>query len=434
MNQPYPDVPLVQLHEVGEDPVELSGTSISLVRGIDLGRNSLSIVTKVTAKEYPTFAERLINKWVTLDIGGRREFLGRVTSVTDGKQMQQGPVLESLTPVSIQCGSWWYLLENSLLTPAPSEAVDAVPGFVIKFDEWQKTLKALFSVVAVRGVGYVLERLFALWARIRVPSSITGIENATLADIIRVNWESDPVYGLALNAIGNQLLNNTPASMLSGTFRADPTLVEFYDTVDSLEYRMKPFLFQNVDSARTLKGIREYKKTLKDDKRVNAHFVTTALTTSSRFGDWGFLGGPILDTESILKNGLRQKDHTWPFFPSPKDSNFKQEADKLILRAEAMYREDHLFADGNIPSIRYQDAKPADLLPGEWRKTEDGLVFYVTKTTHSWRLSQQNGAGVVLNRSASCEFTRARFGGYRNLPKYSQFEAPYTALEVSNIA
>lgn len=426
-------VPILTLHQLDQPPVVTSGTSISLTRSIELG-DTLTIRTKIPLDELPSLGEMWVDKWVTLDHKGERLFLGRVTSVTSGKLTDVEGAYPKTRDVTIRCKSWWCLLEQSSLVPAPAEAVDALPGFILKFDEWGDTLDALFSVVRAEGPGYVLEQLFGLWAKMRVPNSITGNAQISpaLNDNIDVLWEGpNQVEGFALNAIGNSMLDSTPAAMLTGTFKGDPRLIEFFDTPSSLVYRIKPFLQEDVDGAELLGGVNNYELTWRDDKRINAHFVTTALTTSSRFGDWGLLGGPIIETESVQRDGLRIDDHVWPFFPNARDSNFKLEADRLIGRAEAMYRDNHLFADGSANDF----ALDTSIEPGTWKKLDDGLVFYVTDVTHTWSLMQGGtGAGVVRHERTSLRFTRARFGGYRHLPPQSPFEAPYTTLPTERIA
>lgn len=426
-------VPTLTLHELDQPPLVVSGTSISVTQNIELG-DTLSIRTKIPLDELPSLGETWIDKWVTLEHKGDLLFLGRVTSVTSGKRTLLEGAYPSTKEVDIRCKSWWYLLEQSSLVPAPAEAIDALPGFILKFDEWGDTLDSLFSVVKAEGPGYVLERLFRLWAKMRVPNSITNNAQISpaLSDNIDVLWEGpNQVEGFALNAIGNSMLDSTPAAMLTGTFKGDPKLIEFFDTPSSLIYRIKPFLPEDVDNAETLPGVNEYKLTWSEDKRINAHFVTTALTTSSRYGDWGLLGGPIIERDTVQRDGLRISDHVWPFFPNAKDSTFKVEADRLIGRAEAMYRDDHLFADGSAESL------PLDttIKPGTWKKLEDGLVFYVTDVTHTWNLLQGGpGSGVVTQERTSMRFTRARYGGYRHLPPKSPFEAPYTTLPTERIA
>lgn len=414
---------LVTLHEIGELPQVLPCISVQVSQRITLG-DSASITTKVLTGDLPDVARRFVNKWVTVGTAaGGRIFLGRVVNVSVGKMTTDTGLVMS-REVTLDCQSWWYLLKESLLVPAPASAVDAVPGFIIKFDEWRQTLQVLFSVVRVRGPGAVLEELFQLWARVRVPESITkapvGTE-LTLADVIRVEWEEDPVLGLALNAFGNTMLDASVGQMLAGTFTADPSLVELYETPERLIYRMKPFLRAHADAARYAGSAENYSLNFSDLNRVNAHFVTTALTTNARYGDWGFLGGPIVERESIIRNGLRIKDHVWPFFPNPNKSTFKVEADKLIRRAEEMYRDDHLFGSGVISGMRLD----VSLEPGEWYYLDDGLVFYVTEVTHSWRMS--SGGPHIIART-SLKFTRARYGGYKDLPPGSTFEAPYTDL------
>lgn len=422
-------IPVVTLHELGEDPVTLPCVSVQVTQRITLG-DSASITLKVPMGRLAVVPS-YVNKWITVQYDGKRIFLGRVVNIIVGKSVDKRAGFAFSKEIAVECQSWWYLMRESLLVPAPAEAVDAVPGFVIKFDEWRATLQVLFGVVKEEGPGRVLEQLFQLWARVLVPRSITLSEaDLSLADVIRVNWEEDPVLGTALNAIGNSMLDSSSGQMLVGTFTADPLLVEFFDTPDSLVYRMKPLLREHVDSATMLDSAGDYTLTFTDAKRVNAHFVTTALTTSARYGDWGFLGGPILERDSIFRNGLRIKDHTWPYFPNAQKSTFKESADVLIKRAEAMYRDDHLFGDGSSSGHRLDTG----ITPGTWRYFEDGLYVYLTEVTHRWRMEQGSGTGPVVSARTSTKFTRARYGGYRNLPLGSAFEAPYTTIDASGVA
>ncbi len=395
----------------------------------------------------------IVSEWIEREGVERAVFLGRLSAVSYGIEALSDPDLAGLIAspeITLTAGSFIApLIESQVyLSGKP-----LLSGHVYSLKPFGRLLKGILSRVLRSDVGSVLRALYNEFSpHYRLPKTLAGGAKLSALPVIHSQArarqfapERAPlfrsVFGRAVNA-AHIRPTGAPWSILSSFFDVDPSLIEFYPSLEPahgqgeissflgatpvIMYRLKPFIFgslksQGVDPnapsqqehAASLSRIITADEIISlgvsanAQDRVNSVYVDTPLNQSRGVEAFGLVGTPTFDREDIERAGLRMYRGQWPFFPqgrANKANSLNREVQYTIEIVDRLTRGSHRYLQGTA-----HIAQRLDIRAGMWLKFQTPahdetryLCAYVETVSHSTRALE----GGVITRRSSLSLTR----------------------------
>lgn len=445
----------IEAHSYTADPQDLSAWTQSANWSFttSAGSGGASIRLKIPLALMPSVIPSEPGWWLVIrNPSGRALWWGRVSSVSAGRSVTAAGAVIS-APVVIQAEDFVSLVAQSQIILAAGAAVPPIDGAVYNWTTWNPALQQLLKVFEYQNPGGLFAELWRLLARVRLPPSLGGLAIGDAipvgVDALSVSPDRAAVHvevpGLAVNAVANSTPRGSVWSFLSGSFSADPRLVELFTSLDTpgllpgplaaalggvepvLNYRLRPLLTEplvsrqaiaagvavpvaSALSALPLEGVIDISMQWSDAQRLNGFFAQSAIRPGSQMAAYGVLGSPDFDFLDVITHGLRMYDLDWPFFPNDLEgaalSALSVKIDGLIALTKAVLGDGQAYARGSI-SMRYTPTLSA----GAWYLVDIGALprfwrCYASEVSHSVAVNPGTGA---ISKRTSIQFERGHY-------------------------
>tara|TARA_Y100001938_G_scaffold71138_1_gene98645 strand:+ start:1319 stop:2707 length:1389 start_codon:yes stop_codon:yes gene_type:complete len=376
-------------------------------------------------------------------------FLGCASSTSQGIEVFDDGLKET-SNFTIDFDSWIDpLIKGQIYLSGQSLGLN---GHVLNINTWGQLInKAISTPFTVSDVGFTLKAVFNLLSKYyRFPKklvnttffSVPVVHNVATSKLYAPKRadRQRAIHGLAVNTSSSIQTGSTAWGMITSSFDVDPNMIELFPSLEPstvqngalgtalqatpvLMYRLKPFIFKNVNSASSTainetsihpfitaplissERIQSLSLSSNEGNRINAVYLNTPLTQSKGVETFGLVGVPKLNRTDIERNGLRLYKGNYPFFPRKSERPLVDEVQYSIQQASQILFNSHLYFNGNATFLYDGSIRAGMWINLQVQSVSNVRVLccYVEKVEHTINVL---GLNVIQSRTR-VRFTRA---------------------------